>query len=312
MGVVSKLLSRSNFHRYAKSLPRRVFDYTASSPIYSVVLQGGLGNRLFQIASIYGLSCSHQSQFVVRNEYCHSNSHSSRTYERFYRPFFSERQYAFEKYVEPQFAALSYREISFRDKNTLFEGFFQSERYFLAVRKKIAKLFGPTRSELREIKQRHGNLEQTIFLHVRLGDYIGNALHEIDLSDYYLDCLEDVHSKFPWARVLVSTDDEDRCMEALPFLKRYDFLKEDDEVMALYTLSRCGLGGICANSTFSWWAAWLNRSPEKQVYLPDTWLNDSRYCQAGIQMGGATVIDLNSLSSRGRPHHFHDRAQGLG
>jgi hypothetical protein len=52
----------------------------------------------------------------------------------------------------------------------------------------------------------------------------------------------------------------------------YTFVEEPDEVRALWTLARCRDGGICANSTFSWWGAYLN--PDRTIVLPSKWFND--------------------------------------
>jgi hypothetical protein len=44
-----------------------------------------------------------------------------------------------------------------------------------------------------------------------------------------------------------------------------------DESVTLFLMSLCRLGGICSNSTFSWWGGYLNDSPEKRVYFPSEW-----------------------------------------
>jgi hypothetical protein len=62
--------------------------------------------------------------------------------------------------------------------------------------------------------------------------------------------------------------------KTIPVLQRisHTFVEEPDEVRALWTLARCRDGGICANSTFSWWGAYLN--PDRTIVLPSKWFND--------------------------------------
>jgi len=54
-------------------------------------------------------------------------------------------------------------------------------------------------------------------------------------------------------------------------------IKDPDEVINLYLMSRCKLGGICSNSTFGWWGAWLNQNPDKKVFFPSQWMADKNF-----------------------------------
>ena len=46
-----------------------------------------------------------------------------------------------------------------------------------------------------------------------------------------------------------------------------------DEIFGFYLMVRCFKGGICSNSTYSWWASWLNQNPHKTVFMPSKWIN---------------------------------------
>jgi hypothetical protein len=56
----------------------------------------------------------------------------------------------------------------------------------------------------------------------------------------------------------------------------------------LYLITRCK-HIICSNSTFAWWGAWLNPNPEKEVFIPNKWLNDR---SSIVSMEGSTIVDV--------------------
>jgi hypothetical protein len=124
----------------------------------------------------------------------------------------------------------------------------------------------------------------TVFLHVRRGDYLHqfNQHHYVDLSGYYERAL----GLFSGAYVVVCSDDLAWCKSVLP--ARYPGVSADkwiwfdgDEYATLGVMRGCVLGGICANSTFSWWGAYLSRSLEKLFTMPDT----RTYNRPGFPLG---------------------------
>jgi hypothetical protein len=105
-----------------------------------------------------------------------------------------------------------------------------------------------------------------VFLHIRGGDYVGHPVHDVGLSAHY----------YPWAvqqfppntHFLVFTNDR-AYAESLPFLQTISHsFAEGDELQALDQMRHC-VGGICANSTFSWWGAYL--TPNRKIVLPSKW-----------------------------------------
>jgi hypothetical protein len=116
----------------------------------------------------------------------------------------------------------------------------------------------------------------SLFLHIRRGDYLHplNWHHYVDLDKYYERAL----SLFPsGAHVVVCSDDLSWCKSVLPL--RYPFIGADkwvwfagDEYETLSAMMGCTLGGICANSTFSWWGAYLGQRQEKIITMPDLWI----------------------------------------
>ena len=66
-----------------------------------------------------------------------------------------------------------------------------------------------------------------------------------------------------------------------------------DEVISFYLMLRCHKGGICGNSTFSWWPSWLNENKEKEVYFPSRWMRTDDYNNnIDIYFEGSKIIDV--------------------
>ena len=120
-------------------------------------------------------------------------------------------------------------------------------------------------------------LEDGIFLHVRLGDYVGHYKHWVHLEKYYLTVLQEIPLEYP---IFLFTNSWQNLPIVYPRLhaylqeRKHICIRDTDEVRCLYLMSRCRRGGICANSTYGWWAGWLNTNPEKVVYMPAQWMVD--------------------------------------
>jgi len=110
------------------------------------------------------------------------------------------------------------------------------------------------------------------FLHVRRGDYVNNTSYEIDLIKYWRSALEQISCP-----VLLLSDDMAWASKELPRLfPQIQWVIPSTPLTAmetLHTMSLCGKGAICANSTLSWWGAWLN--PNRFIVMPKPW---TAYC----------------------------------
>jgi len=110
------------------------------------------------------------------------------------------------------------------------------------------------------------------FLHVRRGDYVNNSVYEIDVMKYWKSALEKVSCP-----VLLLSDDMSWASKELPRLfPQIQWVIPSTPLTAmetLHTMSLCEKGAICANSTLSWWGAWLN--PDRFIAMPKPW---TRYC----------------------------------
>jgi len=184
------------------------------------------------------------------------------------------------------------------DMHTVFYGYFQNENYFAHAREKILEMFRepPHITTFIRDKYRSVKFEDFYFLHVRLGDYTAPkniSYHWVDLRDYYNNAIEHIKRLDPEAKFLISTENPELIGKYYPGLVETGsdniILNENNHVINFYMLSRCLKGGICANSTYSWWGAWLNSNPKKIVTIPSKWFP---HRMDTLNMTGSVVINV--------------------
>ena len=108
-----------------------------------------------------------------------------------------------------------------------------------------------------------------VAIHVRRGDYVNNPFY-VDLSetDYY----EQAMALFPQKKFLVFSDNIDWCKQQ-PVFDSCDFSEGNDELTDLNLMAGC-THQITANSSYSWWAGYLNPNKDKKVVYPSRWYTD--------------------------------------
>lgn len=151
---------------------------------------------------------------------------------------------------------MSYIYAQFRDE-LIPDIYLQDYMYFDHYRPEIKRLFG---SGINQIDY--------IAIHVRRGDYVNNPFY-VDLwqTDYY----EKAIAEFPNERFMIFSDDIEWCKENF-IGKEYTFNEDDVDYEALNTMASCK-GIICANSSFSWWAAYLSNCGKVVAPSVDNWYN---------------------------------------
>ena len=153
------------------------------------------------------------------------------------------------------------------DDFTLY-GFYQTEKYFIHIQDKVRKEFTFKQHIVDECKNIIDNyFDNPISLHIRRGDFLTNSGNHYNQSlEYYADAL----SKFEKGRqVIIFSDDPAWCMEQDLFSDDSFIISEQaDSYHDLYMMTQCN-DFIIANSSFSWWGAWLaNRG---RVIAPKKW-----------------------------------------
>ena len=154
--------------------------------------------------------------------------------------------------------------------NVVLQGYFQTEKYFKHIEEEIRKDFTFKDAILNPCKEMIESVKNPIALHVRRTDYVTNsANHPPCTLDYYKRAL----SYFETHRnVIVFSDDPAWCNEQELFSdERFMISENDDNRIDLCLMSLCN-DYIIANSTFSWWGAWLSANKDKKVIAPLQWV----------------------------------------
>ena len=119
------------------------------------------------------------------------------------------------------------------------------------------------------------NTSASVSVHVRTGENVNHLLLAgICNLDYYKKAIDLILSKVPNAAFFVFSNDLDCCRKNLPITNAV-YVEENDghnSASDMHLMSCCR-NNIIANSSFSWWADWLNRNPGKRVVAPNRWVN---------------------------------------
>lgn len=160
----------------------------------------------------------------------------------------------------------------------ILEGYWQSEKYFLDVRDMLLSELAPAESEEFASAAAVVQNPSTVSVHVRRGDYVSNpaaaAVHGVCDFDYYRRAFDLIESKVSNPQYVVFSDDlawvrENEAQFGRPLQHASD-LANLAAHQELLLMSRCS-HNVIANSSFSWWGAWLNRNPAATVVAPARW-----------------------------------------
>ncbi len=169
-----------------------------------------------------------------------------------------------------------------RGNNFSYDGYFNNEKYFTDITNIIHEdLKLKKRYQEKIPKELVTKILQSasISLHVRRGDYIHNKkinkFHGTCSITYYKKSIEIIKQKINNPHFFVFSDDIEWCKENLELSIETTFMSNLKNYQDLYLMSLCK-HNIIANSTFSWWGAWLNSSPNKIVIAPKKWFNNKK------------------------------------
>lgn len=160
------------------------------------------------------------------------------------------------------------------------DGYWQSYKYFEDYSDIIRKDFTfkkPFEEKINLLKKEIEGTE-SVCLHVRKGDYVGNSFHYILSPEYYYEALKVILENVAVDKIYVFSDDVDWCQAHLKFNLPIVFVSRDyagyKDSGHLALMMSCK-NFIIANSSFSWWAAWLASNENKVVVAPKNWFGRS-------------------------------------
>ena len=182
------------------------------------------------------------------------------------------------------------KEVWYKSKNIYLDGFWQNESYFEMIRDDILKDFtlkidisNEAKKYLKSIKK-----ENSISLHVRRGDYVQNthtnSVHGTCGLEYYKSAIEYISKKTTIPIFYIFSDDISWCKENFDFIDNIVFVDDTKTAFDDLELIKNCKHNIIANSTFSWWGAWMNKYDEKIVIAPKVWFIDEKWKNLSIAL----------------------------
>jgi len=219
---------------------------------------GRLGNQMFQIASTIGLASRHGYKYGFPQwiNHDHASRFSSPEDVEIFAYFKNQLPPAGEIDYPTHRIPWGYHPISIPD-NVSLSGHMQSEKYFTTHHQVVRHYFELCELSSQQIEPR------SIAIHYRAGDY-GGDYHPRMKADYYQRAL----SLLPEGKVYVFSDDPKEIKGILG--NNHEYVEGNHYMTDLYLMTKCN-HFIIANSTFSWWGAWLSTLPNKKVVAPARW-----------------------------------------
>jgi len=232
----------------------------------------------YELKRIFNLQESFASQLDVRNLLkWQSNPYVRKALSReIFSPF------RCESYIkEPHYNYWT----GFEDlrSNTYLDGYWQSERYFSECSREIRKIFKfktPLDFENNELMASIDS-SNSVSLHVRRGDYVSKknlSIHGVCSMDYYDRAISYISEKVKKPVFFIFTDDYDWVSNNISLPTGAVYVKNNIGVNSFRDMQLMSLckHNILANSSFSWWAAWLNVNLDRIVVAPKKWFADGR------------------------------------
>ena len=242
-------------------------------------LTGGLGNQMFQYAAARAYSLRTGHDFAV--ELLDIQRNPDRNYELEHLCCNPKKVSAWHRVwnngiVVDERVTTPQHFISMTLDHLDMIGYWQDERYFKDYEKEIRHDFTlrdaldeKNNAMLRQIRA----CENPVSVHIRRGDYVGNPVHPVMPMGYYRDAIHVVASQVHNPKYFIFSDDirtgEQNVSEKRVWVETND---SNHGYLDLELMKNCK-HHIIANSSFSWWGAWLGNNPNKIVVAPKLWFS---------------------------------------
>lgn len=237
---------------------------TPGRPIYTANLMGGLGNQLFQIAHGYAQSLKNSTDFVLpTNSYIHTHAQgraSGNSVNNYMQNIL--RDFRFVDHVADVHQASEpsweFNSVVFENnRNTAFNGYFQSSKNFYGYDNDIKSRFRPSNDYEMRARTQYPQLNQlnTLAVHVRRGDCLYNlSTHPVLSKQYIQRVVERFYTNY--SHVFIFSDDTEWVRNNLNLANSTVVVQQFD-YEDLWLMSLCQ-NHIISNSTFSWWGSYLS------------------------------------------------------
>lgn len=285
----------------------------------TVNIIGGLGNQMFQYA--FGYAISKENSIKIKLDIRGFDAYNLRDYElglfNFEENPEFESTYGFllnqlhgksntpliKAYRKVLRGLLRFSKFYYQEKeefvfdkdvfsvkiDTYFYGYWQNEKYFKKYRKELLEIFTLKNIHSKTIEYQQQIIKsEAVSLHIRRGDYVTdthtNSVHGTCDVKYYKRAVMEVLKSKKQAHFFIFSDDLDWAKSNLDFIDNKTFVRLESDVPdheEMYLMSQCK-HNIIANSSFSWWGAWMNKNSTKIVIAPKKWFKNLKINQNQI------------------------------
>lgn len=265
-------------------------------------LSGGLGNQMFQYAYARSLQARNPLAKIcldissLENGYRNFELHhfnitlpinklsskeayikiSHSIYNKFKKLLFP---YYRQKYIQEKFYHFDKHLLDIKHE-AFVEGYFQTEKYFKYIEPIIRQEFTfKTQPDVvnQKLLEQIKNTQTTVSVHIRRGDFVNNPTHPLQDNNYFQRAFNILKKKCQDLHLFLFSNDMDwvKSNLSIPFL--HTFVEHNNEASGIedFRLMTHCKHHIIANSSFSWWAAWLSPYPDKIVIAPSKWVKSS-------------------------------------
>lgn len=276
----------------------------------SINLCGGLGNQCFQLCTLLAYAIKYRRNIVLPNEsagtrpetYWNTIFDGLKSIQTVKISVVSSKEFSktasFVRVSEPHFQFASLPTIQ-DDLDVILSGYFQSYRYFDTIEPVLMRIFLPSDTRIQHLKKLWGSFVPTnvqqhncVAMHVRRGDYLQFPEIHLAIQKPYYDTAMNL---FDNVTFVIFSDDIEWCKSTWndPNMIFVPQTFQDHEAFQLMMFF-CKKGHIIANSSFSWWAAyinWLNSNKTSTVVAPETWFGPKGPPKNSIHVPGWIVVE---------------------
>ncbi|MCK5137864.1 MAG: alpha-1,2-fucosyltransferase [Bacteroidales bacterium] len=282
-----------------------------------VQITSGLGNQLFQYAAAKALSIQLNTSLKLDLSYYEENDDRRFLLDKFniistkaspsemdqlkgYRSNtirakikrrlnFSGFEYYNKTHIKERTFHNFYPDI-FKHRGDLYlEGYWINPNYFKGIETTLRSEYS-LKDELEETNIRILNLIEntnSVSIHVRRGDFLNNNFFKLPELEYYRTAINIISERIHNSSLFIFSDDPEWCKIYFRSEKhRFTIITNNLDIgdhVDLFLMSKCK-HNIISNSSFSWWGAWLNKTPKKIIIAPKLWYNNKQ-AQKSIESG---------------------------
>ena len=222
----------------------------------------------FELDRVFGIECPYASVKEIKSLGYRKENHLTNFLKKTplcKKTFYSNESYVFDEQV-------------LKMDGYYLEGFWQSERYFADIKEKILNTyrFPEFNTDVQKCYAEQISQDYSVSVHVRRGDYLNYSyLQGICTPQYYEQAMQFFREKYKGnAKFYIFSNDIEWAKNNFPeadcVIVEGNSGKDSFRDMQLMSLCK---HNIVANSSFSWWGAWLNQNKEKTVIAPNKWIN---------------------------------------